>query len=96
MAIYRDKQGTKLYPVCSWERNQHKLYNALDRAHNRLWDAIENKEDDTVIDVIEKDIENIEQALDAFNRYVIEGVVYASWENVCLIRDYVAAYNARH
>lgn len=95
MALYRDKQGNKLYPVCSWERNQHKLYNALDRAYNRLYDAIEEK-NDAVIDVVERDIENIELALSAFNRIVISGVVYAKWSDACLIRDYVAAYDARH
>jgi len=24
--IYRNKAGKKLYPVCKWEDNQHKIY----------------------------------------------------------------------
>ena len=24
--IYRNKAGEKLYPVCKWEDNQHKIY----------------------------------------------------------------------
>jgi hypothetical protein len=95
MALYRDKQGNKLYPVCSWEKNQHKLYNALDRAHNRLYDAMDNN-DEELIEIVEEDIENIEQALYAFERFVVEGIVYAKWSDACLIKDYIAAYNARH
>ena len=36
------------------------------------------------------------KALEAFDRYVINGLVYATYEESCLIKDYVAAYNARH
>jgi hypothetical protein len=94
MALYRDKQGNKLYPVCSWERNQHKLYNALDRAHNHLSDTLESGSVKD-IDRAEDEIERIEQALCAFERFVFDGIVYAKWEDACLIKDYVAAYDAR-
>lgn len=40
--------------------------------------------------------ERIEKAMDAFERYVIQGIVYATYEESCLIKDYVAAYDARH
>jgi hypothetical protein len=95
MALYRDKQGNKLYPVCSWEKNQHKLYNALDRAHNELYDAIEEHDLDRITRA-ENEMERIEGALTAFDRFVIEGIVYAQWSDACLIKDYIAAYNARH
>ena len=39
--LYRNKQGKKLYPVCSWENNQHKLYNAHDRIMNTICEAQE-------------------------------------------------------
>ena len=41
MKLYRNKQGKKLYPVCSWEENQHKLYNAHDRIMNSIYEAQE-------------------------------------------------------
>ena len=87
MAIYRDKKtGKKLYPVCSWEKNQHKLYNA----HDRIMNAIhEGKADYDALD-------RIERAMSAFDAYVIDGIVYATWEDGRLIKDYVWAYNARH
>lgn len=80
MKLYRNKQGKKLYPICSWEENQHKLYNAHDRIMNSIYEAQER----------------VEKALEAFDRYVINGLVYATYEESCLIKDYVAAYNARH
>lgn len=87
MAVYKDKKtGKKLYPVCSWEANQHKLYNA----HDRIMNAIsEGRADYDALD-------RIERALDAFEAHVIDGVVYATWEDGALIKDYVWAYNARH
>ena len=84
---YRDKNtGKKLYPVCSWEKNQHKLYNAHDRIMNSIY---EGKAD---YDALEK----IEKAMSAFESHVIKGVVYATWEDGLLIKDYVWASNARH
>lgn len=95
MAIYKDKEGHKLYPVCSWERNQHKLYNAMDRAHNSLYDALENGTTED-IDRCEHEIDRIGQVMSAFERFIVDGIVYARWEDACIIKDYIWAYNARH
>ena len=84
--LYRNKEGKKLYPVCSWENNQHKLYNA----HDRIMVAYYDNEADY------EEVERIEEAMAAFDRYVINGIVYATWEEGQLIKDYVWAYNARH
>lgn len=91
--LYRNKQGKKLYPVCSWEENQHKLYNAHDRIMNSIYEAQEAGED---LEPLYEAQERVEKALEAFNGYVINGLVYATYEESCLIKDYVAAYNARH
>lgn len=84
--LYRNKEGKKLYPVCSWENNQHKLYNA----HDRIMVAYYDNEADY------EEVERVEEAMAAFDRYVINGIVYATWEEGQLIKDYVWAYNARH
>lgn len=91
--LYRNKQGKKLYPVCSWEENQHKLYNAHDRIMNSIYDAQEAGAD---MEALYEAQERVERALEAFDRYVINGLVYATYEESCLIKDYVAAYDARH
>ena len=84
---YTDKKtGKKLYPVCSWEKNQHKLYNA----HDRIMNAIAIGEADW--DVLER----LEKAMGAFEAHVINGIVYATYEDSLLIKDYIWAYNARH
>ena len=84
--LYRNKEGKKLYPICSWENNQHKLYNA----HDRIMVAYYDNEADY------EEVERVEEAMAAFDRYVINGIVYATWEEGQLIKDYVWAYNARH
>lgn len=84
---YIDKKtGKKLYPVCSWENNQHKLYNAHDRAMIRLYDG------EDVYD----ELERIEKAMSAFDSCVIGGLVYAVWEDYCLIKSIIGGYDARH
>lgn len=95
MAVYRDKQGNKLYPVCSWERNQHKLYNAHDRIVVAICEARDAKnyeELERLFDAQDK----IERAISVFDGCVINGVVYATYQDGLLIKNYVWAYNARH
>lgn len=86
--LYRTKTGEKLYPICKWEPNQHKLYNAYDRTYLAMVDS--DYSDETV-----EAHDRAERALEAFDKYVIDGIVYATWENGNLIKDFVAAYNAR-
>ena len=77
MKLYRNKQGKKLYPVCSWEENQHKLYNAHDRIMNSIYEAQEAGRD---LEPLYEAQERVEKALEAFDRYVINGLVYATYE----------------
>ena len=86
LPLYRNKEGKKLSPVCSWEENQHKLYNAHDRIMNSIYEGKADYED----------LERVEKAMDAFEAHVIGGMVYATYEDSKLIKDYVWAYNARH
>lgn len=86
MKLYKDKKtGKKLYPVCNWENNQHKLYNAHDRIMNAIYDGEADYDQ----------LERIEKAMSAFDGCVINGMVYATYENSILIKDYIWAYNAR-
>ncbi len=86
MKLYKDKKtGKKLYPVCNWENNQHKLYNAHDRIMNAIYDGEADYDQ----------LERIEKAMSAFDSCVINGIVYATYENSILIKDYIWAYNAR-
>ena len=94
MEIIKNRAGEKMYPVCNWENNQHKLYNAEDRIMIRWYEALENG---TVEEfkAIDKEKEKIEQAMSAFDAHVLRGMVYATYEDRCLILEYVGAYNAR-
>ena len=99
MKTYRDKEtGKKLYPVCAWEPNQHKLYNALDRAHNRVSDLYEDRAaTDEEIDEAEAWVEEVERLLEIFDSHVApNGIVVALWEDRNKIKDIIGAYDMRH
>lgn len=99
MKLYRDKEtGEKLYPVCSWEHNQHKLYNALDRAHNRVSDLYEDRNASMdEIDRAEAWVEEVERLLEIFDSHVASnGIVVASWKDRTAIKDIIGAYDMRH
>lgn len=85
--IKYNRRGQKLYPVCSFNANQHKLYNAYDRIMIAYYEG----ED------VEEARERIENAIDAFNSGADrDGLVYATYQDGQIIKDYIAAYNARH
>lgn len=65
--IYRNKAGKKLYPVCKWEDNQHKIYNAHDRIMIRIYEAQENGGED--LEALYKEQERIEKALELIWAY---------------------------
>lgn len=91
MKLYKTEDGKKLYPVCKWEDNQHKLYNAHDRIMNAIYDARENGEPEPY-----EQLERIEKAMDAFEKYVINGIIYATYQDGLIIKDYIFAYDLRH
>lgn len=88
LKLYKNRDGEKLYPVCSWERNQHKLYNALDRANIR-------REEEGWTEKVCAEYDRIQDALEAFDSYVFGGIVYATYKDGCIIKDIIAAYDCR-
>lgn len=87
MKLFRDKNGRKLYPVCRWEPNQHKIYNAYDKA------MIRRDEENT--DAAFEWAETVEKALAAFDRHIIDGFVYATYEESQVIKDLIITYDVR-
>lgn len=91
LKIYKNELGEKLYPVCNWEHNQHKLYNA----HDRLICALYENPNDDKSEIIDG-LERLERAMSIFDSHIIGGVVYATYKDGLIIKDYIWAYNARH
>lgn len=85
----RNKDGKKLYPVCNWERNQHKVYNAHDRAVVR---CIEEGYSNESRDWLDK----VERAMDVIDCNIYNGTVYATWEDGQILKDIICGYDARH
>ena len=84
----RTKDGKKLYAVCRWESNQHKIYNAYDRAMIRCYE--EGTEEAF------KHREKIETALKWIDNVKDDGLVYAPWEEYKLIKELIGGYDLRH
>ena len=62
MAVITKKDGTKLYPCCGFEENQHKLYHAYDVAMCALYDA-EDNHDSEAMDRAQEALDRVETAL---------------------------------
>ena len=97
LKLYKNSQGKKLYPVCSWSANQHKLYNAHDGIMNEIYD-MENSDqmDSPMLGTLYERQELIEHLIMVFDQYVFGGIVYATWEDRNAMKDLIAAYDIRH
>ena len=86
----RNKEGKKMYPVCSWEKNQHKVYTEHDRAMVLMATPKEMSEEE------HEWVEKVDRAMEMIDRNIIEGIVYATWEDGLVLKDVIWGYNARH
>lgn len=87
--VYRLNGKTKLYPICSWEKNQHKIYNAHDRAMNFCHETNWSEE-------AQKNLDRVDKMMEIIDKIVINGIVYGTWDDYKLIKDCIGAYDARH
>ena len=81
----RNKDGKKLYPVCSWERHQHKVYTA----HDKMMVMMARAKDKPLTDDERRWCNKVDVAYDSFDAHVREGIVYATWEEGCAIKDII-------
>lgn len=82
------KNGEKLYCVCRWETNQHKIYNFYDKAMIRWYDEMS-------LESLEN-LENAEMAMKWIGNVKDDGFVYAPYEAYKLIRDIIGYYDMTH
>ena len=94
MAVITKKDGTKLYPCCGFEANQHKLYNAYDEALSALYNA-EYTNDSEAMDRAQEAVDRAEIALD-WEHCVYNGLIYAPYDVYKIIKDIVVTYDLRH
>lgn len=90
----KTKDGTKLYAVGSWEKLQHKVYTAYDKAicdRDDAWNHGTQEE----IDRAEERFSQVEQAMDWVDNVKDDGLVYAPWDKRELILGIGIAYDCR-
>lgn len=78
----------KLYPVCNWERNQHKMYNYNDKMYIRSHEEQTQEAWDLFYES--------ERLLEAFNSNVRNGVAYVTYPDYCKIKDIIGYYDLTH
>lgn len=89
--------GEKLYAVCNWMQNQHKVYNANDRIRNEISDLEkENSPDKRKAARIYRRYDEIELAMEWIDNVAPDGLTYAPYNAYRIIKDIIAAYNARY
>lgn len=96
LSVIVNESGEKLYPVCLWGKNQHKLRNAYVKSQNNLWEAFENgtKED---YDKALKDDKWITHLSEVFDHGIkVKGIVYATYKEGRAIKEIIAKYDATH
>lgn len=90
----KNRKGQKMYPVCAWNANQHKIDYWLTKAKIRKYD---NPDDMGAWDEVEK----YQKMWDIFNGFcdngkVIAPLVYATWKEAEAIKEAIVCYDLCH
>ena len=94
---YQVLNNTKLYRVGNWQKYQHVLYNAHDRAMNTMYDAEESGNAEQLGKAIEWN-ERVEDLLEMFDSGIQDstGMVYMEYKDYKETKDIINAYAFRH
>lgn len=87
---YRVHSVIKMYPVASWERNQHVFYNLCDRMANAYYDSNSEEDYDRW-----QEAQRLCGAFDCGPQDA-NGVVYAEYEDYKAMKDFIGGYAYRH
>ena len=83
--------GVKFYPVCGFQRNQHKIYYWYTKAQNEFYDD-ETRSEKTLCA-----LEEAEKMLDYFTCYTgKDGLVYAPYKDGQRIKEMIVCYDLCH
>lgn len=91
--VKRLKDGRKLYPVCRWSANQHKVDAAYTKALIRRDTAYETG---FGIDDAESHLKLMEQAREWIDNVGKDGIVYAPYPMYKVLKDIIGYYDLTH
>lgn len=83
------KDGTKLYPVCGFQRSQHKLYYWYNKAYLRFFDDNDHSEE------AEEMLEFWEGVME-YATCVKDGLIYMPWKYHNRVKEAIVAYDLNH
>ena len=82
--------GEKLYPVCGFQKSQHKLY----YWQNKAWLAVYDNEGN-VTEKQEEELEFWNEVLD-YAHCVHDGLIYMPYRYYNRVKEAIVAYDLRH
>ena len=88
--IIKDSKGQKLYPVCGFQKSQHKLY----YWRNKAWLKVFDNDNAT-----EKDYEELDFWDDVMNyatSEIYDGLIYIPYKYYNRVKEAIVAYDFRH
>ena len=83
--------GEKCYPCCSWEQNQHKIYNAHDKAYIALMESDMDKDYEEYERAYEW-LNKVEELLTMFDNHIVGNWVYLPYKQYKLAKEIIARY----
>lgn len=86
--VFDTKENKKMYPVGSFEKHQHMVFNYNDRCYNEMMET-------ETVESYDK-FEEAEQLVDEFmTNPRVNGIVYAYYEDYSKLKDIIGGYIAR-
>lgn len=83
--------GEKCYPCCSWEHNQHKIYNMLDKLSIEMFDTDMDADYDKY-EALSERYEKVSTLLSMFDNHVYGDTVYLPWKWYTYCKEVLRAY----
>lgn len=92
--LYKNDRGEKMYPIGSYEKEEHKLYNEKNRIENELDSLYISNINNELINQLEKRLMDVIELLEEIVN--INGVAYATYKYYKLSKDIICSYNLRN
>lgn len=88
--VLKNSKGEKLYPVCGFQRSQHKLY----YWETKAWLKCHDDE----YTATEKDWEELEfwQEVLEYATCIYDGLIYMPWKYYNRVKEAIAVYDMNH
>lgn len=86
LRLYKDDFNRTLYPVCNYEKNSYKVYNAYEELLNNISKA---EYEGRSTKKLYRQKGQLEEIIAILEHYVFDGLVYATYQNGNKLKQYI-------